>query len=523
MDSQLVNIKVVPEGMMGTNAQKTRWASPSDWESQKQRILHLYKYQDHPLWKVMQTMRDDYGFLATQKMYKYHLRRWGIRKNLQAAQVQEFVQEGRLGDEATSTLSVGGVRVNRKRLERHLKRVRQSGDSRAGGPDNSQLQLPSHAARRRTPSPERMLQNSFQPEVEKILHAVRSYVGGSFDAGRWSKSHIPWEKDLFVAAHNSAWTAGRLMNSGHIPQAFHMLNLCLDSCGKLLAAESPLFPLGMYAELFEFSKRNEALTRSIISFLRQLALVTYQSRLHPIYALFDTMSRMTSKQLCECAWTLGVTYCGSLSEELGDSSNEGTELSLYGHCFSWLAAYAPVEDTTAEGALQMHTRCLSVGGKTTFEVLEAKLRLANFFLDRQRYSEARSAAEEVISLDQGGAAGAKNAYLIDDCHRILFWVSRVDSSQEETVRAASRWVNYCTTQLGKSHELTVDALGEVAEYFRDVGDKEAASKACRDHDIAIDDMCERLGRIGLEADGCGTQKRTMLYGRMSQRGSSVTY
>lgn len=65
MDSQLVNVEDSPEGMMGTNTQKTIWASPRDWEGQKQRIVHLYKALDHPLWKVMRTMRDEHGFLAT--------------------------------------------------------------------------------------------------------------------------------------------------------------------------------------------------------------------------------------------------------------------------------------------------------------------------------------------------------------------------------------------------------------------------------------------------------------------------
>jgi hypothetical protein len=65
MDSQLVIIEGSPKGIMGTNAQKTKWASPRDWEGQKQRIIYLYKSLDHPLWKVMNMMRDEHGFVAT--------------------------------------------------------------------------------------------------------------------------------------------------------------------------------------------------------------------------------------------------------------------------------------------------------------------------------------------------------------------------------------------------------------------------------------------------------------------------
>ncbi|ROV89880.1 hypothetical protein VSDG_08238 [Cytospora chrysosperma] len=527
MDSQLVIIESSPKGIMGTNAQKTKWASPRDWEGMKQRIVYLYKTLDHPLWKVMNIMRDEHGFVATyhrQKMYKYYLRRWGVRKNLRAAQVQEFLQKVRLEDEETSVYFIGGVRVDRKRLETHRKRAPTSRSGQAGGSAMpQQIEGLSGTERHRPPSPQTTLLDPFLPETEKMLHAMRSYIGGSFDSGRWTRSHIPWQRDLIIAAQNSAWTSGRLMYSGYIPQAFRMINLCLDSCGRLLAADSPLFPMGMYTELFEFSKRHEAPARSIILFLRDLVLVKHQSKLHPLYVLFDTMSRMTSEQLCQCAWTLTVAYCASLCKELGANNAFTAEMSeMHGHCISWAAAYAPVEDSTAERMLQEHARALSAGGQTTFEALEARLRLANFFLDRRRYSEARSAAEEVIALDRGGGgAGADNAYLIDDCHRILFWVSRVDGSHEETAGAAGRWVGYCTSKLGGSHELTVDALGEVVEYFRDVGDAEAADQARREHEIAVGDMCERLERIGLEADACAAQKRTMLYGRTSQQGISA--
>lgn len=235
------------------------------------------------------------------------------------------------------------------------------------------------------------------------------------------------------------------------------------------------------------------------------------------------MTRMTSRQMCEAAWTLWAAWRTSLLAEMGgDYSEFAAEVSdMHGHSISWLAAYAPVEDGTAESALQEHARALSVGGQTTFEALQAKLRLANFFLDRRRYGEARVAAEEVLFQDSEGGTGTNNAYLIDDCHRILFWVSRVEGSHEDIVRAANRWAGYCTSQLGASNELTVDALGEVADYFRDAGDTEAAEKAHCDHEMAIDDMCERLGRIGLGADLSADQKRTMLYGRMSQRGDNM--
>ncbi|KUI56993.1 hypothetical protein VP1G_04249 [Cytospora mali] len=521
MGSKRVNVEDVRENMSCNNTKKTRWASPSDWEVQRQRIVYLYKSLDYPLRTVMHIMQNEHHFFATQKMYKYYLHKWGIRKNLRAAQVHEFLQQAQQGDDTTSIFIVEGVKMDHKRLGNYFRRVSRYRNCNVNGPDESKAALLSGPAKYHTPSPEQALSHPYRTGFEKMLHATRTYVSGNFDSGSWSKSHIPWKNDLMITAHNNAWSVGRLMNSGQIAQAFRVLNICLDSCRDFLVSETPLFPLGMYAVLFEFSKKNETLARSIMSFLRDMVLVTHRSELHPVYILFDTMSRMTPEQLCQCAWTLGVAYHTALLTELGTNSAFDAELSaLYGRSISWLAAYAPVEDCTAEQALQEHARYLAAGGQATSEALEAKMRLANFFLDRRRYSEARVAAEEVMFLENSGGPGTNNAYLIDDCHRILFWVSRNDGSHGEAVRAARRWVEYCTTELGPSHELTVDALGEVAEYFRDVGDLEAASKARHDYQVAVDELCERLEQVGLEADGSSSQRKTMLYGRTSQRGSS---
>lgn len=65
MVSQVVNVGDAQDGVVGTNPQKTRWASPSDWDDQKQRISYLYKSLDLPLLKVIQRMREEHGFMAT--------------------------------------------------------------------------------------------------------------------------------------------------------------------------------------------------------------------------------------------------------------------------------------------------------------------------------------------------------------------------------------------------------------------------------------------------------------------------
>lgn len=441
-------------------------------------------------------------------MYKNHLRRWGIHKYLRATQVQEYLQKVPIMDEARSEVFIGGVKADRKRLQTYIRRAAMS---RGGGTaliDSIGL---------RTPSPENMFIHSFKPEFENMIHAMRDFVRGSLSSGRWTESQIPWKNDLMISVHNGMWMAGRLMSSGHLEQAFRMVNMCLNRCKDVLKFDSPFFIRGRYGLWFKFSNYG-AVAKSFMSFVRDLALVTLKSKQHPMYILCDILSRMTAQQMRDYAWALEERYHTVMSKEVGPSRAFAGELeATYGRYVSWVAAYAPVGDRTAEQALREHAQAFCARDRTSFEALEAKLRLANFFLDRRRYGEAKIVAEEVLSLAACRETGSEHAYLFDDCYRILFWVSRSGSSHGETVAAAGRWVGYCTERLGRSHELTVDALGEVAEYLKNDAGGEAASEACRDYEVAIDDMCKQLERVGLQADRCVPHKRTMLYGRMAQR------
>jgi hypothetical protein len=489
-------------------------------------------------------------------MYKYHLRKWGIQKNLRAKQARELLQQTRQlqgGGTPASELSIDGIKVDHDRLRNLLKRASKSQRSAGGSNSRTGTVTPETAPARastvstlsggseqgtpasstspaRRPSPSsppspsplptaRLRPPHPQPQLEQILHAMRSYVSGGFTSGRWTPTYVPWHDEWVVAAHNCSWSAGRLMNAGHVRSAFRLLGVCMDSCRHMLAADTPYFPTSIYALLFEFSKRHEVLTKAILPFLRDMALVVYGSRRHPIYVLFESMRHMSSGQLTQCAWAVSRAYHDALLGELGHDTTYGAQLTaMNGRSLSWLATYGAVEDAGVEAALHENLEDASGGDATSFEALEAKLRLANFMLDRDRYGEARELAEQVLSQAEAHGPDAQDAYLLDDCYRILFWVSRRDGSTPgEAAAAAKRWTDMCMARLGRGHELTADALGEVAEYHGDVGNTEEAARLRLDHQLAVDGMCERLERIGLGYEGATPQKRTMLYGRTLQK------
>ncbi|KAJ9134662.1 hypothetical protein NKR23_g10022 [Pleurostoma richardsiae] len=61
--------------------QKSRQISPAVWESHKETIRRLYLGEWKPLREVIKIMSEEYGFHATEKMYKVKIRVWGWGKN----------------------------------------------------------------------------------------------------------------------------------------------------------------------------------------------------------------------------------------------------------------------------------------------------------------------------------------------------------------------------------------------------------------------------------------------------------
>ncbi|GAB1321031.1 Clr5 domain-containing protein [Madurella fahalii] len=58
-----------------------------DWGAYREKIEDLYWRQRKLLPEVMKTMEDDHGFVATKKMYKKHLKSWGLEKNIKAVEM----------------------------------------------------------------------------------------------------------------------------------------------------------------------------------------------------------------------------------------------------------------------------------------------------------------------------------------------------------------------------------------------------------------------------------------------------
>lgn len=65
MENRLITATDFRACSPGSTIQRTAWASQCDWERHKERIIDLYKFQDHTLRSVMHIMQHEQGFVAT--------------------------------------------------------------------------------------------------------------------------------------------------------------------------------------------------------------------------------------------------------------------------------------------------------------------------------------------------------------------------------------------------------------------------------------------------------------------------
>lgn len=87
-----------------------------DWENYKSTIVHLYDTLNLSLPAVKKRMEEEYGFIASERMYKgrFSKEKWNIQKNWTDQDILEYLE-----NEGQATIH--GKPVLKSRLDRHMK------------------------------------------------------------------------------------------------------------------------------------------------------------------------------------------------------------------------------------------------------------------------------------------------------------------------------------------------------------------------------------------------------------------
>ncbi|TDZ54639.1 hypothetical protein CTRI78_v006198 [Colletotrichum trifolii] len=241
----------------GQSARPRKRVPAEIWETKRPIITRLYQEEKKSLKEVMEIMERDYHFVATVKMYKSRIWKWGLDKKLKGDEVLAIMLLKRDRDalKRPTEYRIRGQLVDLDNINRYLKRNPSlMAKFRAGQTPSVQTALEVTC---RTPSPPPSPPRALAPtaelqSTEHILRLFRDYVDGSFSSGAWwceynvecSNNRVDRtdrSNDLFERVIASFALVNRFIQKGEEVNINDVLGPSFESLKELVMAESPNF------------------------------------------------------------------------------------------------------------------------------------------------------------------------------------------------------------------------------------------------------------------------------------------
>ncbi|KUI56462.1 hypothetical protein VP1G_03775 [Cytospora mali] len=265
-----------------------RCPSRYDWSKHMSAIKRLYIDEDRPLKEVMEVMQKEHNFVATARMYKIRLKKWGYTKNVsvRSEEIEPLLRllndAGSQGNaEAPSSevkLATGRV-VGLDRLAAHLKRKTQ----RLSATDTrrpSQLSV-AHYRHGGSPSPKSLAINS--PDIfrisELVFADVHAYVCGRImDPGEMSVSNTNTAVTTVSTApvFSMVHSARQFLQEDRLDEALALLRLAPGRIRDVIRYEPPdalhcIFMVIVHLLTISGAERLVSSVRALISYASAMA------------------------------------------------------------------------------------------------------------------------------------------------------------------------------------------------------------------------------------------------------------
>ncbi|KAK6829647.1 hypothetical protein PG987_010231 [Apiospora arundinis] len=98
------------------------------WDCHRNTIQRLYIDEGLSVEDIASKMKDEYSFDASGRQYKYHMKKWGMNKNISSTakdQVIKALEKRERKGKATGIVRYKGEAVDKKKLTRHMKSLAQ--------------------------------------------------------------------------------------------------------------------------------------------------------------------------------------------------------------------------------------------------------------------------------------------------------------------------------------------------------------------------------------------------------------
>ncbi|KAK7952739.1 Clr5 domain-containing protein [Apiospora aurea] len=242
---------------------KLPWAADADWTRHRETITRLWWDENKPLKEVSRMMKEEYGFHATDRMFKMRFSAWGLQKNLKKQDLQKIASEAYLTKKPKLPV-IRGRQLGSRRLRQRLQRA--SATSK-----QQQLQA---ASSDQVLQSIRLAAPGSAGAAEKSIQAVLEYTESRFATRAW---RVEGEYDFDQDTGNAWWlniktAQGDIQSGGRATaRGFKLLNGLFAEYAELLRQQHPQTVLATVAGYASLSCIDPALGESLLNYVTSLS------------------------------------------------------------------------------------------------------------------------------------------------------------------------------------------------------------------------------------------------------------
>ncbi|KAK2052735.1 hypothetical protein LY76DRAFT_650348 [Colletotrichum caudatum] len=365
-----------PEASPRQSAKPSKRLPAEIWETKRPIITRLYQEENKSLKEVMEIMQRKHNFVATVKMYKSRIWKWGLDKKLKGDEVLAIMllKQDRDALRKPTEFRIRGQLVDLENIGRYLKRNPSvMAKFKAGQMPSVQTTLEVTC---RTPSPPpsppRVLAPTAEMQsTEQVLCLFRDYIDGSFSSGAWwcefdvdcsngQLDHGDRSNALFERVIASFALVNRCMMTGDQIDINNVLGPAFESLKEIVAAESPSFVARTVCLLWYLDRHHKHdLLRLVLDYLAGLVPIV----LGPHHSLAQIWRRLGSTDFSDY-YELSMRLYALLLPDIEERAGPASYLThlLYSDYLDCIFARKDAEE--CEAMLRSHLGRAEVSGQT---------------------------------------------------------------------------------------------------------------------------------------------------------------
>ncbi|KAF6521988.1 hypothetical protein HZS61_013516 [Fusarium oxysporum f. sp. conglutinans] len=428
---------------------------------------------------LMSHMRLEYGFRATEKMYKLRFTEWNLKKNMTR------------GRSAACILDPEVNLTNLDKLKEYYRRQ----------PENKRRELLETLLQPligETPINSTAPPVSLTPPADLLtqeyrFHLLNTYVRGSSEVNRWprdAKSGFKNE-DNVPAWCSSVMSASLALREEKEGEATRFLQHFIKQSHQQLLRQDPLIFTFVYTSVLFFATSRPGVARWLLNSLNDVSeSLPWAGSSHPLRLLLQVMLQLGPTGIVTHAKSTILAYINMIYEALGkvypiiqDMMSDTIWRLLRYKLMSPEEVATLGRGLVLAAELQNQHRCK--------DHINLKMQLADAYLESGKYIEARRTAEEIKDVEY------KSERMMPSLYMLLSRIDEAERGAEGAIESALRSVVMSMEVFGKWSDWTVNSLDFYYKVLKRAGRVDEAMRVVQDRDLAIEKLCDKLEDSGI--------------------------